>query len=250
MQAYCTLVRRELGSHFLSWAGYIVIAAVLFLLGLSFDNLLQLLNAEATDLPVTELFYVSYYFWLILLLMAPVITMRSFALEKSTGTFETLMTTPVCDLEVMLAKFTGAMLFYGLMWLPLLACLFTVQRYSNSTTMLDAGAVGATYLGIMLLGSVYVSIGCFASALTRSQIIAAVVSFAAGFSLFLFSFLAKGLAGETGWTGQALAHLNMTDHMQDFARGVVDTRPVVLYLSLTAVFLFLTFKALESRRWK
>src|SRR5260370_24709707 len=104
-------------------------AVDLFLIGCSFVNLMKALNAEARDQPVTELFYGTYYFWLILLLAAPVITMRSFALEKYSGTFETLMTAPVSDLEVVLAKFSGSLFFFLLMWLPLLGCLFIVRFY-------------------------------------------------------------------------------------------------------------------------
>src|SRR5206468_9363451 len=90
MQAYWTLVRRELGSFFVSWTGYIIIAGVVFLLGFSFASLLKILNAQPTPVPVTQLFYESYYFWLILPVVPPIITMRSFALEKSSGTYETL----------------------------------------------------------------------------------------------------------------------------------------------------------------
>ncbi len=250
MQRYLTLVRRELGGYFLSWTGYVVIAAVLFLMGVSFVNLLQALNAEPTDRPVTELFYATFYFWLILLLATPVITMRSFAQEKATGTFETLMTAPVSDLQVVLAKFTGAFLFYSLMWLPLLACLFILQAFTNDGSILDAGAVATTFMGIFLLGALYISLGCFASALTRSQIIAAMISFACGIGLFLLSFLAMTFSKESGWRTNLLAYLGLTEHMQDFSRGVVDTRPVVFYLSLTILFLFLTLKVVESRRWK
>ena len=82
-------------------------------------------------MPVTELFYATPFFWLILLLAAPVITMRLFAQEKFSGTFETLMTTPVSDLQVVLAKFTAALLFYLVMWLPLLACMFVVRHYTQ-----------------------------------------------------------------------------------------------------------------------
>src|ERR671919_49427 len=131
MQAYWTLVRRELGAHFFSWTGYVVIACVVFLMGLSFNSLLVALNSEATDQPVTEVFYSTYFFWLILLFGAPVITMRSFALEKYSGTFETLMTAPVSDLQVVLAKFTGVLLFYMLTWLPLLACIGVVCYFTR-----------------------------------------------------------------------------------------------------------------------
>ena len=250
MQAYFTLVRRELSAYFISWTGYVIIGVVLFLLGLCFVNLLQALNAEPVEQPVMELFYSTYYFWLILLVAAPVITMRSFALEKYSGTFETLMTTPVRDLTVVLAKFTGAILFYILMWLPLLACVFVVRYFSRDPTVLDAGTLGGTLLGIVLLGALYMALGCFASAMTRSQIIAAMISFALGISLFLLSFLSLTFASETGWKARLFHHLSLIEHMRDFSRGIIDTRPIVFYLSLSVLFLFLTHKVIQSRRWR
>src|SRR5499425_1530067 len=151
MQPYLTLTRRELGAYFLSLTGYIIIAAVTFLLGLSFVVLLVKLEQEPTPIPVTELFYVTQFFWLILLLAAPVITMRLFAQEKFSGTFETLMTTPVSDLQVVLAKFCAALAFYFAMWLPLLACLVIVRQFSNDPMAFDGGAVASTFFGILLL---------------------------------------------------------------------------------------------------
>lgn len=250
MHAYWTLVRRELSGYFLSWIGYVVMAAVLWLIGLSFVNLLEALNHEPSDLPVSELFYRTYYFWMILLLTAPLITMRSFALEKHTGTFETLMTTPVSDLQVVLAKFSGCWLFYVLMWLPLLGCILVVRHYTNDQSALDWGAVAATFVGILLVGALYISLGCFASTLTRSQVIAAVISFVLGVAFFALSYLSYSLKANTGWKAQVLSYVCMMDHMQAFARGAVDTRPVVCYLGLTVFFLYLTLKVVESRRWK
>src|ERR1051325_7201439 len=104
MRVFWTLVRREVGAQFFSWAGYVVIALVLFLLGLSSVDLLQRLNEQAIDEPLTGVFYSTWYIWLILLLAAPVITMKSFAFEKFSGTYETLMTTQVSDLPEVLAK--------------------------------------------------------------------------------------------------------------------------------------------------
>src|SRR6266849_1350404 len=145
MQAYFALVRRELGALFFSWIGYVVISVVLFLLGLSSVDLLQRLNGEAIDQPLTGVFYSTWYIWLILLLASPVITMRSFALEKFSGTYETLMTTPVSDLQVVLAKFTGAMGFYVLMCVPMLSWLFVVRPFSSNSTGLDVGTVASTF---------------------------------------------------------------------------------------------------------
>lgn len=250
MRVWWTLVRRELGGYFVSWTGYVVIAVVVFLLGVSFTLLLQFLNAGETDKPITEIFYDSYCLWLILLLATPVITMRSFAHEKFNGTFETLMTTPVSDLQVVLAKFSGSLIFYMLMWSPLLACIFVVRHFSNDPTAIDPGTLGSTFLGIGLLGALYVSLGCFASSLTRSQIIAAMITLALGVSLYLLSFLSLAMTGQSGWAVKVFTHVSLTEHMRDFARGVVDIRPLVFYVSTTALFLFLTLKAVESRRWK
>ena len=111
MQIFFTLARRELAAFFLSITGYIIIAAVTLLIGLSFVVLLTNLGSDPTPLPVTEMFYGTYFFWLILLVTGPVITMRLFALEKSSGTFETLMTTPISDFEVVAAKFSAAVIF-------------------------------------------------------------------------------------------------------------------------------------------
>src|SRR5262249_11150579 len=142
MHAYWSLIRRELSGYFFSMSGYIIIAAAMFLLGLSFVDLLKQLQRQATPMPVTELFYATWYFWLILLLTTPVITMRLFALEKFSGTFETLMTTPVSDLQVVLAKFSAAQIFFMVMWLPLLGCIFVLQRYTSNAVALDYGALG------------------------------------------------------------------------------------------------------------
>jgi ABC-2 type transport system permease protein len=249
-QAWRTLVRRELGINFVSWTGYVVISAVVFLLGLCFVSLIQALNAEPQEQPLMELFFNTYYFWWILLLAAPIITMRVFALEKYSGTFETLMTAPVSDLEVVTAKFTAVMVFYLLIWLPLLALVFIVRHFGNDATVADWGTLGSTFLGIFLLGLLFMSLGCFASSLTRSLIIAAIIALALGFSTLLLSFFALSYSGQPSWEAQLFLHVSLIEHMRDFARGVIDTRALVFYLSLTGLFLFLTLKVVESRRWK
>jgi ABC-2 type transport system permease protein len=253
MRIFLTLFRRELASFFCSLSGYVIIAAISLLLGLSFVVLIAGVGSDPFTVPVTEMFYSTFYFWLILLLATPVITMRLFALEKATGTFETLMTTPVGDLQVVLAKFAAALFFYLVAWLPLLACLFTVQRFTNQAGALDAGTVGGMYLGIFLVGSVFLSLGCLASAVSRSQMTAALISFVLGVSLFSLAYLAKSAQAKlmaAHWQAQVLAYFNLFDQMDDFARGAVDTRAVIFYVSATFLFLFLTLRVVESRRWK
>jgi ABC-2 type transport system permease protein len=250
MHAYCTLTRRELASYFLSLTGYIIIAAAVFLMGFSFIVLLVKLQEDPLPVPVTELFYKTPFFWFILLLSAPVITMRLFAHEKFSGTFETLMTAPVTDLEVVLAKFTAGLLFYLVMWLPLLGCLFVVRHYTTNAEGFDAATIASTFFGILLLGCLFISIGCCASALTRSQVTAAMISLVFGVSLFLVGVLADRFPLHVTWQTQVLSSLAFFDQMHDFARGILDTRPLILYLSLTFFFLFLTLRVVESRRWK
>lgn len=249
MQAYWTLVRRELAGFFLSLSGYIIITAALFLMGLSFVVILEMLQ-KPTPIPVTELFYSTPFFWLILLLTTPVITMRLFALEKFSGTFETLMTTPVSDFQVVTAKFTAALLFYILMWLPLLGCLLVVRHYTQDSGVLDGGMIGSTFLGIILLGALFISLGGCASALTRSEVIAAMMGLLFGASLFLLGYLASQRPAHETWQTQVLGCFDFFGQMRDFARGVIDTRPVILLLSLTLFFIFLTLRVVESRRWK
>ena len=250
MQAYVTLIRREIGSYFSSMMGFVIIAASMFLLGLSFVVMLVKLQQEPTPMPITELFYMTPFFWLILLLATPMITMRLFAHEKFTGTFETLMTAPVSDLQVVLAKFTAGLIFYMLIWLPLIGCLFVVRHYTNDQRPMDLGTLGSTYLGILFLGCLFVSFGCCASAMTRSQVTAAMIAVLFGASIFLLGVLADQLPSRADWQAQALAYFGLFEQMHDFSRGVVDTRPLVFLGTLSMFFLFLTLRMVESRRWK
>src|ERR1017187_285557 len=184
MRTFWTLMRRELASFFLSMTGYVIIAATTFLIGFTFKVLITNLLNDPSTMPVTEMFYSTYLFWFVLIAVTPVITMRLFALEKFSGTFETLMTAPVNDIQVVAAKFAAAMVFYIVMWLPLLGCIFILRHYTNDTTPFDVGVVGSTFLGIFLLGCIFTSLGCFASPLTRSQMAAAMIGLVFAFAFF------------------------------------------------------------------
>lgn len=250
MRIFWVLLRRELASYFLSLTGYVIIAAITFLTGESFVQLIDAVGSEPLPMPVTQLFFQSFYFWMILLFSAPVITMRLFALEKASGTFETLMTTPVGDVSVVMAKFTAAFIFYAVMWLPALVCLLMVSHYTSQSGALDLGTLGGMYLGIFLTGGFFLSFGCLASSLTRSQVVAAMISLAFGVSQFALAWWAKNYPLSDQWQAQLLALLNMFDQMNDLARGAVDTRTLIFYATATFLFLFLTLRVVESRRWK
>jgi ABC-2 type transport system permease protein len=250
MQVFLTLVRRELTSFFNSFTGYVIIAAFQLLLGLSFVLLLKSIDGQPVDGPITERFFQTGFFWLVLLLGAPVITMRSFSLEKFSGTFETLMTTPVGDVQVVLAKFFGALIFFLLAWLPVMAYPYLLRYNSIDLPPIDSGTIASTFTGIVLFGAAYMAMGVFASSLTRTQIVAAMLTFAFGLGLFLLSYLKRIVPVTPDWQSKLFAHISMVEHVSDFSRGVVDTRFIVFYLSLTVIFLFLTVKVVESRRWK
>ena len=250
MNVFRALVRRELSVFFQGPNGFIIIAAVMFLIGLGFIVVLSGLNGEATPMPVTQVFYGTYFFWVILLLIAPMITMRSFAMERASGTYETLMTAPIGDWQVVLSKFTGALIFYMILWLPLLACSIVVRLYVGESAVLGFGTMLTSALGILMVGSLYMSIGCFASALTRNQAVAAVSGFALGAALFFTGFFSYFAGDRTDWLSQLARHISLANHMESFTRGVIDLGSIVFFLSLTGLFLYLTHKAVESRRWK
>ena len=250
MRAYLTLTRRELAAFFFSWIGYIVIAGAGFLMGMSFVTLVSSLERVPTFLPITELFLRSIYFWLILLFSAPVITMRLFALEKSSGTFETLMTTPVSDLAVVLAKFSAALILFMIVWLPLLGFILILRYFAHDPTLFEEGTLAATFLGLFLLGALYMSMGCFASSLTGNQIVAAMITFAIGLGLFILSFAADRFAVDKSWSAATLNYVCLRAQMEDFVQGMVDTRWLAFYATSSAFFLFLTHRVVQSRRWR
>lgn len=250
MSVFRALIRRELSAFFQGPTGFIIIAAVMFLIGLGFLVVLSGLNGEATPMPVTQVFYGTYFFWVILLLIAPVITMRSFAMERASGTYESLMTAPVGDWQVVLSKFAGALIFYMILWVPLLICSVVVRFYVGESAVLGLGTMFTSALGILMVGCLYMSIGCFTSALTRNQAVAAVSGFALGAALFFTGFFSYFAGDRTDWLSQLARHISLANHMESFTRGVIDLGAIVFFLSLTGLFLYLTHKVVESRRWK
>ena len=250
MHVFLTLMRRELGTFFVSLTGYVITSGVALLSGLTFWVLIRNMGGAGYQLPVTELFFQSPMFWFILLIANAVITMRLYAHEKYSGTYETLMTTPVGDLQVVSAKFAAAWVFYMIMWLPFLGCCYIIQHYARQSGALDAGVLISTFTGIGLFGAFFISFGGLASALTESQMVAAMLSLLMGMALFALSYVAgPGFSGGS-WQEQVMSRFGFFEQMQEFAHGVIDTRSVLLLLSLTFFFMFLTLRVVESRRWK
>lgn len=227
-----------------------MLAGAAFLNGLSFVILLVRLQDEPTGVPLTELFFATPFYWLVMLLAAPLITMRLFAQEKFSGTFETLMTAPVSDAAVVLGKYTAAWLFFMLLWAPVPAYMYALARIASSPELFSWPMVAGMLIGTGLLGAAFIGIGCWASALTRSQILAGMLGLALCVSLFLASFLGGRFASGTGVATQLFSYMNVVEYIQDCARGMLDTRLAVFALTVAGLFLALTTLAVGSRRWK
>src|SRR5205085_9712336 len=190
------------------------------------------------------------FFWFAFVLIFPLITMRLFAEEFKLGTIEPLMTAPVHDWEVVLAKFAGAVVFYVILWLPTLLYFFVFQKVTHQTAAAASGAYWGAYLMLLLLGMFYLSVGCLASVLTKNQIVAAVISFCV-ITLHFFSGLISFVLQEiSSSTRQVLGYFSAIEQMGTLSRGEIDTRPMVLYLSMTALMLALTYQAFQSRKWR
>ena len=241
------LIWREVRAYFYSPIAYIVLAATLLMNGWTFWILINALNNPELQLTgnVMQLFFGgTFFFWFSMLLVTPVLTMRLLSEEKRSGSIELLMTAPVTDLEVVLGKFLASWFFFILMWLPTALYILILRQYSS----LDMGPIFCGYLGTVLVGGLFLSVGIFASAMTSNQIIAAVVSFV--ILLFLFSIGVLDLFLGDPISKKVIAYLNILDQFGDFAKGILDTRRLVYYVSLTVLNLFLSIRILESRRWR
>src|SRR6187401_1267411 len=250
MRKFFTLLSRELRSYFYSPIAYIVLVFFLLVSGVDFYFQISFMNHRPVPYSVQEAFFNSVFFWFAFVLIFPLITMRLFAEEFKLGTIEPLMTAPVRDWQVVLAKFFGALVFYLILWLPTLLYFWVFQTVTHQPAAGSRGAYFGAYLMLLLLGMFYLSIGCLTSVLTRNQIIAAVISFCAITLLFFLGLVQFILLDVSSETRDLLGYFSAIEHMGTFSRGVIDTRPIVLYVSMTIVMLVLTYQAFQSRKWR
>lgn len=239
MRNTTTVAARELGAYFLSPIAYAVLAIFLFATGMAFGLGTFANGKEASLRPIFD-----NWILLILVFVLPMLTMRLLADEFRTGTIETLMTAPVTDTEIVLGKFLGAFGFFLILVSTMLIYPILLAMYGP----LDPKLLLCHGIGILMVGALYIAVGLFFSACTKHQVVAVLTSFAL---LALFTFASHLLASqvETGWLRVGLQHVSVTSHFFDFVRGVLDLNHVVFFLSTTALFLFLTVKRLEARRW-
>jgi ABC-2 type transport system permease protein len=250
-----TLVAKELRSYFVSPVVYVVGAVFLLIVGLlayiyivfTGAQAIQLMQVQGqaqinlNDLVFRNLFSSIRF---ILLIVLPILTMRLLAEEKKLRTFELLMTSPIGLNEIVAGKFVSVfLLFLGLLGLTGLIPL-TLALFSD----FDWYPVLTGYLGLILLGALFLSVGLLASALTENQVVAAFVSF--GLLLFLWLLAGVGtLLGDTA-LGQVISYVSFMDHYDHLVRGLIDTRDLAYFVSALILMLFLTHRVVDSTRWK
>ena len=241
MRNIATMAQRELGAYFLSPIAYAVNAMFLFTAGLVFGLGTFTAGGEAS-------LRTMFDFWIVLILVfvLPMLTMRLMSEELRSGTIETLLTAPITEVEVILGKFLGAFVFYLVLLATLLLYPIILSMYGD----VDLWLLVCNYIGLLLLGALYVSVGLFFSTLTKHQVIAVLFSFAL-LAMMTFAFQALATVDEAeGWPRMVLQQLSIQSHFRDFVRGMLDMNHVVFFLTTTGFFLFMTVKLLEVRRWR
>lgn len=235
------IVRRELGAYLKSPMGYMIVAAVLFIDGLLF-NAYALGGSPKFSSEVLELFF--YFSSGSTMIASVFLSMRLLAEERQTGTLTLLLTSPVHDHEIVLGKFLSALLFFMLM--TALTFYMPVLIFVNGKVSL--GHILGGYLGVMLLGAASLAIGMFGSSVAKNQLIAAVLSGALVVAMLLFWLVARITEGSVR---DVLSYLALHGrHFLNFQRGIVSSRDILFYLSVTYMFLLLSVHMLSARRWR
>jgi ABC-2 type transport system permease protein len=242
-----SLLQKEINSFLNSLIGYIVILVFLLTIGLF------LWVFPATDFNVFEsgyanidsLFIITPWVYMFLI---PAITMRLFAEEKKSGTIELLLTRPLTELQVILAKYFAGVLLVLFSLLPTLVYYVCVYNLALPTGNVDSGAVWGSYLGLLFLGAGFTAIGVFASSLTDNQVIAFVIALFFCFICYAgFSSISSFISG--GTLSSIIYNLGINAHYTSMSRGVIDTRDVIYFISIIAFFIMCTRIVIESRKW-
>ena len=252
MSNIVAIAQKELKAYFASPIAYVVIGFFALTFGYFFYALLLYFDRQSMQLAgggqtvnVNEQLIRPVFLnaTVIFLFVLPLITMRTYSEEKRSGTIELLLTAPLTDVQIIMGKFLGAMGLYTAMLAITLPHIGLLFWFGNP----EWRPVAIAYLGLLLMGGCFISVGLLISSLTKNQIVAAMVTFA----VFLMLWVVNWIASFTGPTTQAvLNYLSITDHLDDFTKGVLDTKHLVYYVSFMAFGLFLTARSVDTERWR
>ncbi len=253
MRNVITIARKELQAYFASPIAYVVIGFFALLYGYFFYTLLwyferqsmQVQPGGGATMNLNQMLIGPVFMnvSVIVLFVMPMITMRTYSEEKRSGTMELLLTSPLTDLQIILGKFFGAFGLYVVMLAVTMIHMSLLFYYGSP----EWKPVATGYLGLLLMGGCFISAGLLISSLTKNQIVAGMVTFAVFLMLWVINWIGQSL----GPTGQAVVtHLSITDNHDDIARGIIDTKHLVYYLSFIVFGLFLTARSVDSERWR
>jgi ABC-2 type transport system permease protein len=254
MNNVLAIASKELRSYFASPIAYIVIGLWALLYGYFFASLLAFFVRQSMQmgpmggpqsLNINEqmLRLLFQNVTILVLFLMPMITMRTYSEEKRSGTIELLLTSPVTDLQIILGKFFGALGLYAVMLAVTLIHIAILFIYGNP----EWKPIATAYLGLLLFGACFLSVGLLISSLTKNQIVAGTVSFGVFLMLWILDWMGS-FAGPT--VSSLLTYLSIIGHFDDFTKGVLDTTHLVYYLSFITFGLFLTAKSVDSERWR
>lgn len=248
MKGFWPLLKRELFAYFVTPLAWVLVSVFLIVQGLHFYVLVEQLStqvgASGDVSPVSAFFGNTILLYLVLFLLVPAMTMRLFAEERRSGTAEALLTAPVSTAAVVLSKYVAVLVVYVVMWAPTTLYLVILRR----TGALDVHVAASSYLGVLLVGAAYLSTGLLTSAMTKSQLIALVLSALVILVLFLLGI--GELVAREGTAMHAVCnHVSVWAAMSDFSSGIVDTRRLVFYGTLTVVPLYFTVRVVDAWRW-
>jgi len=255
MNNILAIAHKELKSYFSTPIAYIVIGFFALLFGYFFYAMLVIFNQQsaqfggleggAVDINQQLIRPLFLNASVILLFVLPLITMRTYSEEKRSGTIELLLTSPVTDVEIILGKFLGAMTLYAAMLGITVIHMLVLFSYASPRPEWTVPVIG--YVGLLLMGGCFISVGLLISSLTKNQIVSGMITFA----VFLLLWVINWIASFTGPTTQSvLNYLSITDHFDDFTRGILDTKHLIYYFSVISFGLFLTARSVDTERWK
>jgi ABC-2 type transport system permease protein len=248
------IAHKELRAYFASPIAYVIIGGFAFLYGYFYVAILSFFVRQSMQMismggppsaNINEMMIrpLMQNVTVLVLFVMPMITMRTYSEEKRSGTIELLLTSPLTDLQIVLGKFLGAMALYGVMLAVTLIHVAILFIYGNP----EWKPIATAYLGLLLLGGSFISLGLFISSLTKNQIVAAMITFA----VFLFLWIITWIGQVSGPTVSGITtYLSIIDHGEDFWKGVIDTTHLIYYLSFITFGLFLTVKSVDSERWR
>ena len=254
MRNILAIAHKELKSYFSSPIAYIVLGFWALLYGYFFVAILQYFvrqsmqmsqfqGPQAMNVNQQLIRPLVQNVTILVLFLMPMVTMRTYAEEKRSGTIELLLTSPITDWQIILGKFLGAMSLYATMLAVTLIHLALLFIYGRP----EWKPIVTAYLGLLLLGGCFISVGLFISSLTKNQIVAGMVTFAVFLLLWVITWIGS-FSGPT--VDQLTQYLSIIDHLDDFGKGVLDTTHIIYYLSFITFGLFLTAKSVDTERWR